>query len=464
MASRERTRSRKKVRRKLTLEQRVLVLALAAGLIGVIVSTVLILLDDYTLKTALTLLFLIYATWIGFAVATRNAIMRPLQTLSNIQSALREGDYSIRLHATRSENDSLSELVHEVNALSDSLREQRLGALEASALLRKIMSEIDVAIFAFDENQRLRLVNRSGERLLGLTAERAIGRTAVELELDDVLASEPQSTMERQFPGASGRWGIRRSDFRQGGIRHELVVVSDLSRALREEERQAWQRLVRVLAHELNNSLAPVQSIASSLDTILRSTPRPADWEDDVQKGVRVISDRAESLGRFMRDYARLARLPKPQPRPLRLLASLERIATLETRVPVKLIPGPDLMIEFDPDQFEQLMINVLKNAAEASLESKGSVELGWEVRHQSVVVFVRDEGPGILNPSNLFVPFFTTKPGGAGIGLALSRQIAEAHGGTLNLHNRRDTQGCEAALYIVKSDSTNKEQASSND
>lgn len=450
MASRERTRSRSKVRRKLTLEQRVLVLALAAGLIGVIVSTVLILLDDYTLKTALTLLLLIYATWIGFAVAARSAIMRPLQTLSNIQSALREGDYSIRLHAARSEHDSLSELVHEVNALSDSLREQRLGALEASALLRKIMSEIDVAIFAFDEYQRLRLVNRSGERLLGLTAERALGRTAAELQLEDILASEPQSTMERQFRGASGRWGIRRSDFRQGGVRHQLVVVSDLSRALREEERQAWQRLVRVLAHELNNSLAPVQSIASSLDTILRSSPRPSDWEDDVQRGVRVISERAESLGRFMRDYARLARLPKPQPRTIRLRSALERIATLETRVPVKVIPGPDLTIEFDPDQFDQLMINVLKNAAEASMESKGGVEIGWELKHYSVVVFVRDEGSGILNPSNLFVPFFTTKPGGAGIGLALSRQIAEAHGGTLDLHNRKDTKGCEAALHIV--------------
>jgi signal transduction histidine kinase len=226
-------------------------------------------------------------------------------------------------------------------------------------------------------------------------------------------------------------------------------VISDLSRALREEERQAWQRLVRVLGHELNNSLAPVQSIADSLATMLKRQPRPPDWEQDVATGVRVIADRAEALSRFMRDYSRLARLPKPQPRPVELEVAVRHVAALEKRLPVAVEAGPSLTVDVDLEQFDQLLINLVKNAVDASLETGGSVAIGWEKNGQSVDVFVRDEGPGIMNPSNLFVPFFTTKQGGTGIGLALSRQIAEAHGGNITVENRRDTRGCEARVRL---------------
>ncbi len=447
MASPERTLA---ARRKSPLghENHVFLLSLVSGSAAVIIALLFIWLDPHETKTRWTLTLLILGVWFGFAFAVRSAVSRPLQTLANMQAALREGDFSMRMRRIGSA-DSLNDLIFEVNALSDALRNQRLGAMEASALLSKVVSEIEVAIFTFDETHRLRLINRAGEQLIGLASERALGRTAAELGLEDCLEGEAARTVDRVFRGESGRWGMRRSEFRQDGLPHQLLVIADLSRALREEERQAWQRLVRVLGHELNNSLAPVQSIADSLATMLRREQRPPDWEQDVQTGVRVIADRAEALSRFMRDYSRLARLPKPQPRPVAIDNVVRRVVALEKRLPVEIVAGPEMELSVDPDQFEQLLINLVKNAVDASLETNGAASIGWERAGQAVEVFVRDEGHGIMNASNLFVPFFTTKPGGTGIGLALSRQIVEAHGGRITLENRRDRRGCEARVRL---------------
>jgi signal transduction histidine kinase len=225
--------------------------------------------------------------------------------------------------------------------------------------------------------------------------------------------------------------------------------VTDLTRPLREEELKAWQRLVRVLGHELNNSLAPIKSIAGSLESILARQPRAEDWEDDMSRGLAVIASRCESLNRFMGAYARLARLPQPTLAPVGVSDLVRRVVGLETRLAPKLLPGPDVTIRADADQLEQLLINVIRNAADASLETGGGVRVGWGRENSHLIVWVRDEGPGLPNTANLFVPFFTTKPTGSGIGLVLSRQIAEAHGGTLTLQNAADGPGCEARLTL---------------
>jgi len=432
----------------LSHENRILLLSLGSGAAGVILALVLLWTGNHDRGTNWSLTFLVVLIWLSFAFALRSAVVRPLQTLSNMQSALREGDFSFRVRGSQS-GDALGELMLEVNALSDMLREQRLGAMEASALLTTVMTEIDVAVFAFDGDRKLRLVNRAGERVMAQNPERLLGKSAEELGLTDCLDGESARTLEKNFPGQSGRWGVRRSIFRQGGKPHYLVVIADLSRALREEERQAWQRLVRVLGHELNNSLAPICSIAGSLEDIMKREVRAADWEDDLRRGLRVIVDRSDALSRFMRDYSRLTRLPKPDLRPVNLSTLVRTAAGLERRVTVEIEPGPEVTLHADPDQLQQLLINLIRNAVDAALETNGGVRVGWSKNNNSLHLFVQDEGPGIANPGNLFVPFFTTKPGGSGIGLALCRQIAEAHGGSVSLTNRAVGKGCEAVVQL---------------
>jgi signal transduction histidine kinase len=333
--------------------------------------------------------------------------------------------------------------------LSDDMRAQRLGALEATALLRRVMEEIDVAIFAFDGLQRLQLVNRSGAALLARPPEQLLGRDAADLGLAGALAGETTRVEALAFPERTGRWEIRRGTFRQSGLPLQLLVLADVGRALSEEERQAWRRLIRVLSHELNNSLAPIKSIADSLLALIGKEGPSSDKGEDLRKGLGVIASRSESLSRLMGAYARLARLPAPRLEPVAVQDWVRRVVALETRRSVAVRNGPSIVLQADGGQLDQLLINLVRNAVDATLDGDGSVEVGWEARNGRLDVWVQDDGPGLADTANLFVPFYTTKPAGSGIGLALSRQIAEAHGGTLTLVNRRDARGCEARLSL---------------
>ncbi len=439
---------RRRGRRALAFEDRVLLLALGSGLPGTVLSLVFVWHDDHSLKLRWTVTLFVGFFWGWLAVKLRDRVVRPLQTLANLLSALREGDFSLRARPPQ-EVDALSQVVHEVNAIGGVLREQRLGAVEAAALLNRVVEEVDVAVFAFDESGKLRLVNRAGERLLGERSERLVGGTEEELGLGDLLAGEIPPVLSRTFASGPGRWEVRRSTFRERGLPHRLLVISDVSRTLREEERQAWKRLIRVLGHELNNSLAPIHSMASTLGSLLTREPPPEDWKEDMERGLELIGNRSEALIRFMAAYARLARLPPPRRAPCELSRLIQRTASLETRLPVFVERGPEVILEADPDQIEQLLINLIRNAVDAALSTGGGVGVGWKTNGDHVEVRVEDEGPGLANTENLFVPFYTTKPGGTGIGLALSRQIAEAHGGSLTLENRTPEPGCEALLRL---------------
>lgn len=434
-------------------EQLVFLQALAGGLPAVVVTVILLSVGDYSSKVFWTLTLLVLGSWLGFAAAVQARVIRPLQTMANLLSALREGDFSVRARGAR-RDEPLGDVMAEINTLSRTLQEQRLSALEATALLRTVMEEIEVAIFAFDAEGKLRLANHAGQILLDKPAERILGRDAAELGLAECLTGEPTRILSGSFTRVNGRWGMRRSLFREGGRPHHLIVIGDLSRTLREEELRAWQRLVRVLGHELNNSLAPIKSIAGSLGTLLRRERRAADWEDDMRSGLEVIESRAEGLSRFMQSYARLARLPAPNIAPCPVTALINRVAALETRLAISVSSGTALTIPCDAAQIEQVLINLLKNAVDATLENSspertGGVRVSWKISGRQLEIAVEDSGPGIANPGNLFVPFFTTKPEGSGIGLVLSRQIAENHHGGLTLENRADAPGCIARLRL---------------
>ena len=404
-------------------------------------------LGDETPRVQWTLTLLIVSFWFGFAAAARERVVRPLQTMANLLSALREGDFSIRARGA-SRDEPLGDAYWEINYLGNVLKSQRLGALEATALLRTVMEEIDVAVFAFDSQKTLRLVNRSGQELLAAPAESILGHTAEELGLNEFLEDDDVRILANmKFPGGTGRWGMRRTTFREGGRPHTLIVLADLSVPLREEELKAWQRLVRVLGHELNNSLAPIKSIAGSLGAMLKRSERQPDWEDDMRSGLDIIESRAEGLSRFMQAYARLAKLPQPTLAPAEITPLIRRAAALETRLPITVLGGPDLNAEVDAAQIEQVLINLFKNAVDAALDNRGGVRVSWQRTGSSLEVRIEDDGRGLANTANLFVPFFTTKPSGSGIGLLLCRQIAENHGGSLNLKNREGASGCVATL-----------------
>lgn len=504
-----------------------------------------------TLGILVLILLLVFAAFIEEAV-------RPIQTLANVVAALREEDYSFRARGAN-RDDSVGQLSLEINALADTLQTQRVASLEAVALLRRVIAEMNAPVLAFDQEHRLRLLNPAAERVFSLESTRHLGKTAEDLALTDLLG-EPSDTVlqldlprpsppgvKRPEPSQSARWMIRRGEFRQRGIPHTLVVLSDVSAALREEERLAWRRLIRVIGHEISNSLTPIKSIAGSLRSRIpqapshapQGVPEPANgateatappahlenpafaWttsplQRDLQRGLSVIENRAESLNRFVQAYRQLAQLPSPVLKRVPLVPLLERVVSLEIRLDVRLLHAPDVELLADADQIEQLLINLVRNAVESALtcveepeagaperpavaagirtnpveseepvilsepsesvapapgrnnqysrESNGpafpsltpppkpctpDVTLRATEEGDLVCIIIEDNGPGLANPENLFVPLYTTKKSGSGVGLALARQIVEAHGGAIDLRNKPNHTGCIAEVRI---------------
>jgi nitrogen fixation/metabolism regulation signal transduction histidine kinase len=446
---------------RLLYEKRILLFAILAALPGVAFGTTLIWTRDWTRDVKISLTVLEFFLWLVLTLALLDQIVRPLQTLANVVGALREEDYSFRARGA-APNDALGELALEINSLADILTEQRIQTIEATALLRRVVDEIDTPLFTFDPDHVLRLMNAAGERLLQQPAARLLGKTATELELNACFEARNETLVSLPYSAPNARWMVRKRSFRQNGVPHTLIVLSDVSRALREEERSAWQRLIRVLGHELNNSLAPIISISGSLSSRLPLPELPDAQNADFQRGLNIIESRTASLHRFLQSYRRLAQMPSPTLRPVELSPLIERVAALETRLHVEILPGPDLVLTIDPDLIEQMLINLVRNAVDASLEQAHSPQAGsaaappcvsmrWEQFDRKVALMVEDNGIGLLNPSNAFVPFYTTKPGGSGIGLVLSQQIAEAHGGSIELANRQNARGCLVKVMLPR-------------
>jgi nitrogen fixation/metabolism regulation signal transduction histidine kinase len=435
-------------RRGLPFQARIVILTLAGGLPALL--TALLLLHHAPIADSVhrLIVVMLFGVWIGFAIAVHKATVEPLRSIANLLEALRGGDYAIRGRHGR-KGDALGDIVLESNRLGATLRSQRFEAMEASALLNKVLAEIDVAVFAFDGDSRIRLVNRAGGNLLRRHPESMIGLSASEIGFDELIDGAPVSSESHTFPGRAGRWQVMRETIHEAGRPFRLLVVTDLSQALREEERRAWRRLIRVIWHELNNSLAPIKSvIETSRDALAAGSPDKAERED-LAHNLALVAERAESLRRFLSRYSELARMPEPTIAPADAAALLRQVAAVHPAGRVRFAAAEGLALRGDADQIQQALINLVRNAVEATPEGAPPVELR-ALRGKDAVVFeVEDSGPGVANPDNLFVPFFTTKPGGSGIGLVLARQVAEAHGGTLTLRNRDGASGCLARLVI---------------
>jgi two-component system nitrogen regulation sensor histidine kinase NtrY len=401
--------------------------------------------------------------WMFAVSLMTEQLLRPLQTLANVVAALREDDYSFRARGGR-RNDAMGDLALEINALAGMLQAQRIGAMEAMALVERVMKSMQSPVLAFDPDGRLKLLNAAAEHAFDLRAQSALGRSTSKLNLEHLLKAQDNDLLSLGSPQQLARWVVKRTGFRLRGVPHTLFVLSDVSHALREEERLAWERLIRVLGHEINNSLTPIKSIAGSLRSRLTTADDRSEEDDDFARGLEVIEDRAESLNRFLQAYRELMGLPAPRLEAISLAAVIKRVAQLETRLNVSIIGKSDVSLQADPDQLAQALINLVRNAAEAAMSPDARVtsdtlqahvpcvQIHWEIVGGEVLISIRDNGPGLSNASNLFVPFYTTKPGGTGIGLVLAQQIALAHGGSVQLINRTDSNGCQADIRLPMS------------
>ncbi len=432
-------------------ERQILIRALAGGLAGVLVALWFIWTGASSIQTRITLTGFVVLPWIALAFALRSRVAFPLRTLSNLLEALREKDYSLRLRGAR-RDDALGELIVEVNALARSLQDQRFGAVETTALLRKTLAQIEVAMFGFDQEGRVCLVNDSGQQMLGKSEMDILGRKAADMGLADCLDGATPRVVDLALPAGVRRWELRRTTYREKGLSHPLIFLSDLTRTLHQEERLAWKRLIQILRHEINNSLTPIQSVAQTLRTYV-AQGAPDQWQADIREGLEIIASRSEELSRFIASYSRLTRLPDPVFDTVGVPAWVQHATGLETRVAVTVSGGPDMNIEADRSQLDQLLINLIGNAADASLQVKpdgdGAIEVGWRTEEDQFYLWVDDDGGGFDPAKDPFVPFYTTKSTGSGIGLALSRQIAEVHGGYVTLDPHPDHPGSRACLRL---------------
>ena len=395
----------------------------------------------------LAMLGFVYLLWVSMHFwVIRRTCHEPFHILANQVRSIHQGDYTQRL-ISYSKNHAIGFLHDEINTLADELQNNRLSTIESNRRFQYLIDQLEIGVISFDEKWTTTLVNHHLARHFNQNPTQLNGKSCNELGLEGLREASSGRTIWITFPKKSSRYVIHANDFRDDGRPQHLFLLTDVNTQLREEERLAWQRLIRVLGHELNNSLTPIISLSNSLKTRIQRGLIEENTKESIE-ALEVISKRAEGMNRFVNDYSKLAKLPKPNRQSLKLSEQLNRVKQLLSLPALTIHSSGDVTIMADPDQIEHLFINVLKNADQAINQTDGKIELHWKRESTDVVVTIDDNGPGIEKLDNLFVPFFSTKPGGSGIGLVLSRQIAEANGGALDLVNR-EQGGCRVIMRL---------------
>ena len=375
------------------------------------------------------------------------------RSLSNLLDAMVQGDYSLRARPSDGD-EALNELVDSINSLSLRLNKQRIETTESQLLLTTVINHIDVAILALNENNELVLTNPAAKKLLQIPAElQEFDLIKSFSQFDQIAAmnSGNSQVMSLSFANQQGKFNVHLEEYRENGKPQKLVFVTDVSTMLRSEERNAWQALVRVISHEINNSLAPIASLSQSLRRLLARKEDLESHKDYLVEGLSIISQRSNSLTEFVNSYKQIASLPEPKKQANSVLELVNKTVALYPDESIEVRNIDDITLFIDAVQFEQVLINLVKNAIEAikNTGEAGKVVIHGQVNGTVYSLSLVDDGTGVSNVDNLFVPFYTTKSKGSGIGLVLCRQIVEAHGGKVSLTNRVGLSGCIATIEL---------------
>lgn len=341
---------------------------------------------------------------------------------------------------------SLEGLVMQANGIAETLSTQRRGSAEAAALVETILAEMDAAVFAFAPNRTCTWCNRAGAELLGRADGRVRGRHARSLGLASALTGPVPRVVHLAWLGEARAFELRRTRFRRLGRESQLLFLSDVTRTLRRQEDLAWMKMVGVLRHEVSNAVAPIRSASESLLSDLAADR--ALGADDLRPSLELIHRQSRALDRMIKSYRDVTNLPPPRMAAVELGELMGQLRQVFADHAFEVQDGPSVQLQGDGDQLQQMMINLIKNAIEAT-DNQGRVVLLWTLDSTGVEISVEDDGPGLLDGAQVFVPFFSTKKGGSGVGLLVARRIADAHGGSLELRNRDRQQGCIARVTL---------------
>jgi two-component system nitrogen regulation sensor histidine kinase NtrY len=389
-------------------------------------------------------------------VISQQRSQQQIRTLGNILESMIEGDYSLR--GREQDNKAFQELLILVNNLADTLALSKIEAKESRQLLERIMQQMDAMVLAVNEQGRIVMANDSAQKLLQIDMSQQAHLLFTSLAIGKIISEAQSGIIDFEQLQLRGEHFLFKEYFLSEGKQHQLFLITSAQRLLLEKERKSWQSLLRVLSHEMNNSLTPISSISQSMRTKLQDENKALN-RDSLLTGIDIINERACSLSSFIASYSQLSHLPDPNKSTFILQGFINNCAVLfsdcSILFPDEYIELDNVSINVDKAQLEQVFINLFKNAKEAMEgvnESEDKViEVFCTTNDKYFHIHICDSGHGIANKDNLFVPFYSTKPKGSGIGLTLCKQILFNHGGLLTLTNRKDTRGAEAVISLPK-------------